>query len=1060
MKKASYFNILINTGCSNNLAVKMYFYNRSENLRVCTFVPVLSTIVILLLATAPIFGQSTDDNNSGVSRQNIAPDVDALLKQAQQSVDLFTGSVNMTIPLFELVQGPIKVPIQLSYNNNGIKLNQSPTWVGLGWELSAGGAIVRELHGSLDETSAGYSNLLKQSTSLYRLEDNLLNSVGDSPKPDSKIFNEYFSRMRPQYLGSGSDGEPDVFHFNVMGRRGRIMFDGYGNILSDANVKASAVIEQQKITSWTLIFDDGLKFVFNLSDNIGDSGSGFSTLGSPVSIDPGFTRMMWHLTEVFSPGNNDHIRFEYEKSLRRAESYSFSEKLWIQTTSDNTCINRNPIKNYGTMTMRFLENDFKLKKIVGSSYEIIFDQEIITPQQFEMRAVLKQIEIRAGKQLVNTFNFSYKPYGSRYLLSSVQERGADGKILPPYKFFYNEQAYPWFNPYAQYPNFAGIDHWGYYNGPQQNYTTQIPSNDVSSLVHGKLVAIDRRPSFSHMKAGILERFENPLGGSVEFTYGQNDYSYLGNGSRKPENVAAGGLRIEKVVQKSNAQDEGVATTYQYLDEQGLSSGITRNDPYYQLRFELPSNAHYEKSWGQVWRNVPLEDIQIRYRNVQVFSGGGRTEYAFSTEIEHPHPGRSDEETFLFVNLIRKSTMTFQRFNHPFRSAALDQFPLWGTIKSKSIFDKANLLLYHEQFEYEYHPVNKFIGRTLFGIDSYEMGACGDNFPATLWFFHKYYYHLGNVRTRNQTVQWRDKSGGVMAQSKSYKYSPLNSLVCQIEENTSTGDLRRTEIKYPLDYTRHKDPIALLQDANIVNVPIEEWTTINGNVAEHFINEYTTTGKLFKQNKLQTPTAPIKFEFNPAGPIITDNFFLQSTYNYGEKDRLVSATSLPGFLTTSYGWDPTGTYIISECTNANTSDYFHTSFEDGTGNSANGDAVTGQKSKFDGMTKILTGLSIGPYVLTYWKYENGWQFHTEEVLVDHPNHELQIFGKIDEVRLYPKSAMLRTYTYKPGVGITSSTDENNISTFYEYDAHGRVAYIRDHEKNVIKAYSYGYKLSTN
>ncbi|MEM0942133.1 MAG: hypothetical protein AAGI25_20430 [Bacteroidota bacterium] len=53
------------------------------------------------------------------------------------------------------------------------------------------------------------------------------------------------------------------------------------------------------------------------------------------------------------------------------------------------------------------------------------------------------------------------------------------------------------------------------------------------------------------------------------------------------------------------------------------------------------------------------------------------------------------------------------------------------------------------------------------------------------------------------------------------------------------------------------------------------------------------------------------------------------------------------------------------------------------------------------------------------------------------------------------AEVSTYTYKPLVGITSETDENGVTTYYEYDNLNRLEYIKDHELNILNKNEYSY-----
>ena len=64
--------------------------------------------------------------------------------------------------------------------------------------------------------------------------------------------------------------------------------------------------------------------------------------------------------------------------------------------------------------------------------------------------------------------------------------------------------------------------------------------------------------------------------------------------------------------------------------------------------------------------------------------------------------------------------------------------------------------------------------------------------------------------------------------------------------------------------------------------------------------------------------------------------------------------------------------------------------------------------------------------------------------------------IDELRLFPKSAQMTTYTFDPLVGMTSQCDPNNRIVYYEYDGLQRLQLLKDQNGNVIKTFQYNYK----
>src|SRR5687767_3004390 len=110
--------------------------------------------ILFCFSCSLILAQSPNFNISFPS-----PNAASLGLYGEVPVSLHNGVANISIPMYEINEGPIKLPVSLSYHASGVRPDVHPGWVGNGWTLNCGGMITRVVKGTPDE-AAFQQNLL------------------------------------------------------------------------------------------------------------------------------------------------------------------------------------------------------------------------------------------------------------------------------------------------------------------------------------------------------------------------------------------------------------------------------------------------------------------------------------------------------------------------------------------------------------------------------------------------------------------------------------------------------------------------------------------------------------------------------------------------------------------------------------------------------------------------------------------------------------------------------------------------------------------------------------
>lgn len=269
---------------------------------------------------------------------------------------------------------------------------------------------------------------------------------------------------------------------------------------------------------------------------------------------------------------------------------------------------------------------------------------------------------------------------------------------------------------------------------------------------------------------------------------------------------------------------------------------------------------------------------------------------------------------------------------------------------------------------------------------------------------------------------------------------------------SNGKVQQTKHYYPHEISG--TGYTLLTSLNKVGSPVKTEEYVNGALLRATQTDFT-----------QVSSSPLIVEpsliYTQQGGITTTQTTIHA---YNSVGNPVEFTGKDGIRTAvQWGYPSQGAYLYPDmmATNAKANEVFFTSFEYGSGGEAGNDNAlshSGSWSRTGGYAHTMTGLTTGKdYVLTWWSLSGGvWSFNSLPVPNPGTTYQITLSGQVDDVRFHPKNTQMTTYTFKPGIGATTTTDLNNMVAYYEYDTLGRLSLLRDAKGNILKKYDYHYK----
>lgn len=363
---------------------------------------------------------------------------------------------------------------------------------------------------------------------------------------------------------------------------------------------------------------------------------------------------------------------------------------------------------------------------------------------------------------------------------------------------------------------------------------------------------------------------------------------------------------------------------------------------------------------------------------------------------------------------------------------------------------------------------------------------------TVDFYGMYSGRVNLLKTIERDYKQSD-AAQVLEKVTDYTYnSSLNYEVNTVTTTQSNGDKTVKSIKYSADYgSSLNSPLVTLVQNNMLKIPVSVLTSVtkasgSNAVLEEKVTEFTqlATGDIqplkILEQRFSQPNATAT-QYSPDNVNNATIYKTIQSFTYDALGNLVSQKD-EGNRTVVNIYDYQDKYAVASIINADLVDNCaYTSFETnlfggwsltGTGGVYPAAAITGARSlTLNGNTLTRSALNTTkPYILSFWATAAvsvtagatlaktgpiiiGFTYYEYNVAAGTTSIAISGNANIDELRVYPQMARINTVTYDPLIGKTSDCDENNRLNYYEYDNLGRLKFLRDENKNVVKMYEY-------
>lgn len=970
-------------------------------------------------------------------------------------VSEFTGTPNISIPLYEFKTKSFTIPITLSYHTSGIRPELHPGPTGLGWTLLMGGAITREVRALPDEKdckglmgSVGYGYLCNKNGWLAQ----------SRWKPSSILTPEELDERH--FSWSSPELEADEFSFNFFGISGKFYFDQTGNIRVQSDRPLSiSLTSNDYLEMWELGFDDRISIhrafrEFVITDERGNryyfGGKDAVEVSEPISYDlegrPTRNKMdvtSWFITKAESVNATDVISFEYERGPFISQLYKWNDNHMdsgadpggsaIENWSSMSGYELNgsfisPVylrtikSTNGTALSLFYSETTELKH-PDNTYHSIFEKNGLHPTYDKYPWLSKISQIPRLTDMIPT-----PPVGPVNPLNNIRWlkcdvitiRQEDASQVKAIQFHYNN------NP-SERLFLDSLTIKGETQGKDNPYGTPVPSYGYSFKYknrnklrpylenitdhwgfdngRGYGAIFDpslREPNAEYTQNGILLSIHYPTGGVTTFEYESHDYAKaVDNKDRRivsPAKGVGGGVRICKII-SDDGKGGGFTREYFYRTSPTatVSSGVLNATPVYRYIIDLiDGDGHRRQIYNS--RNTPIipltqwnDGISITYTDVCVKQSGKGIDNGYTH-------------------------YTFTNHDNGYADDVLDRGQYNRTICPKNPANSRSLERGKLMKEQQYNAAGKLVYKkettwNRYGSQGEDNVRCilVNNYYGSIVTLACYLNYVYKFLPAKQVETVFDVNG-THPVTKTTTYTYNAQMLLSAEETTTSSGIRKTTYRYPGDFAA-TEPYKTMVAKHIVS-PVVEKSQYQDNV---FLQKDLTRYKKWAVNRYEEDEKEVLTFFAPEfiqtqtnRQTVSDNRIQYLDYDkYGNPLAVLKDDGENIVYLWSYG----GQYPVAEIRNATL-------------------------REVNAVLNSTLGVSSADVLST---------------LVT-PNEAKLKNGSLQ--RALPNS-QVTTYTHKPLMGVISSTDPTGLTTTYEYDTFGRLAKVKDPDGHVIESYEYNY-----